>query len=91
LPEEGLETVAYNLGMGGDMRAIEWNLKWRRREMYNDSEESRRAISNQTTNYFLNVPPQEHYETLERLGLPAPVIEPDYEVLDVADSDKDNP
>ena len=54
-----------------------------------DSEESMRAIANQI-NYCLNVPLQEHYETLRQLGLPAPVIEPDYEVFDVADSDKEN-
>jgi predicted DNA-binding transcriptional regulator AlpA len=85
-----LETVSYNLALGGDPRMIEWNLKWRRRGTYNDSEESRRAIANQT-NYFLNAPLEEHYQTLERLGLPARVIEPDYEVIDAADSDKDNP
>jgi hypothetical protein len=86
-----LETVSYNLALGGDPRMIEWNLKWRRRGTYNDSEESRRAIANQS-NYFLNAPIEEHYETLRQLGLPAPVIEPDYEVFDaVADDAKDNP
>jgi hypothetical protein len=66
-----LETVSYNLALGGDPRMIEWNLKWRRKDVYQNTNEDR-AI------YFLNVPLQEHYETLERLGLPAPVIEPDY-------------
>ena len=29
-----LETVAYNLALGGDPRMIEWNLKWRRKDVY---------------------------------------------------------
>jgi hypothetical protein len=32
-----LETVSYNLALGGDPRMIEWNLKWRMRGVYNDS------------------------------------------------------
>jgi hypothetical protein len=87
-----LETVAYNLALGGDFRAIEWNLKWRRKDVYQNSNEDRAAVTSQT-NYFLNADLQEHYDRLARLGLPAPVIEPDYEVIDAADSDKekDNP
>ena len=84
-----LETVAYNLALGGDFRAIEWNLKWRRKDRYQSTNEDRAAISNQT-NYFLNADLQEHYDRLARLGLPAPVIEPDYEVIDVAESDEEN-
>ena len=84
-----LETVAYNLALGGDFRAIEWNLKWRRKDVYQSTNEDRAAISNQT-NYFLNADLQEHYDRLARLGLPAPVIEPDYEVIDVAESDEEN-
>lgn len=83
-----VETVLYNLGMSGDMRAIEYMLKWRRRDVYNNHSEDC-AVANQN-NYFLNVSMQEHYERLERLGLPAPVIEPDYEVIDAADDAKDN-
>jgi hypothetical protein len=74
-----VETVLYNLGIGGDMRAITYILKWRRRSVYNDTEESRAGSQN---NYFLNVSMEEHIERLQRLGLPVPVIEPDYEVLD---------
>jgi hypothetical protein len=84
-----LETVAYNLALGGDFRAIEWNLKWRRKDVYQHTNEDRATISNQN-NYFLNADLQEHYDRLARLGLPAPVIEPDYEVIDVTESDKEN-
>jgi hypothetical protein len=58
---------------------IEWNLKWRRKDVYQNTNDDR-AITNQSNNYFLNADLQEHYERLARLGLPAPVIEPDYEV-----------
>ena len=32
------------------------------------------------SNFILNITMQEHVERLERLGLPVPVIETDYEV-----------
>ena len=86
-----LETVAYNLALGGDFRAIEWNLKWRRRDVYQNTNDSDRAAITNQSNYFLTADLQEHYDRLKRLGLPAPVIEPDYEVFDAPDSDKDNP
>ena len=79
-PGAGLQNFTFNVPKSVHRDGIEWNLKWRRRGTYNDSEESRRALANQI-NYFLNVPLEEHYETLRQLGLPAPVIEPDYEVF----------
>ena len=48
------------------------------------------TISTIRPTYFLNADLQEHYDRLARLGLPAPVIEPDYEVMNVAESDEEN-
>jgi hypothetical protein len=36
----------------------------------------------QQTNFILNVTMEEHFKRLERLGLPLPEIESDYEKLD---------
>ena len=44
---------------------IEWNLKWRRKDVYQNTNDGR-AITNQSNNYFLNADLQEHYERLAR-------------------------
>lgn len=66
-----LQTKVYDLALEGDMRAIEWELKWRRKDIYQNTED---RTPTSMTNYFLNVTQQEHFERLERLGLPVPVI-----------------
>ena len=53
----------------------EYILKYRRREVYNNTQEKHNGINNMQNNYFLDITLQEQLETLERLGLPAPVIE----------------
>ena len=81
-----LQTKVYDLALEGDMRAIEWELKWRRKDIYQNTED---RTPTSMTNYFLNVTQQEHFERLERLGLPVPVIESDNEE-DYASNDADN-
>ena len=58
-------------------REREFALKWRRRDVYNSTQEN--VNGSTQNNYFLNITLQEQLETLERLGLPAPVIESDNE------------
>ena len=81
-----LQTKVYDLALEGDMRAIEWELKWRRKDIYQNTED---RTPTSMTNYFLNVTQQEHFERLERLGLPVPVIESDNEE-DYASNDADD-
>jgi hypothetical protein len=71
-----LETKAYDLAMEGNWAAIEWQLKWRRKDQYQNTED---RTPSTLTNYFLTLTPQEQFERLERLGLPVPVIESDEE------------
>jgi hypothetical protein len=66
-----IETKAYDMALEGHWPAVEWNLKWRRRDKYQITNDSERTVTSQT-NYFLNAPLEEHYARLERLGLPAP-------------------
>ena len=82
-----LQTKVYDLALEGDMRAIEWELKWRRKDIYQNTED---RTPTSMTNYFLNVTQQEHFERLERLGLPVPVIESDNEEDYVSDDADDS-
>jgi hypothetical protein len=75
------------------IKAIELTLKARRPRDWcnsNNNNNGDRVVDTQN-NYFLNVPMEEHIERLQRLGLPVPVIEADYEVIDAASDSKDNP
>jgi hypothetical protein len=83
-----LETEMYNIAkadpdnVGPRIKAIELTLKARRpREWGSHDNDADRSVETQN-NYFLNVPMEEHIERLKRLGLPVPVIEADYEILD---------
>jgi hypothetical protein len=80
-----VETVVMNEALAGNLQACEFTLKWRRRNVYNNTEENRLAS---VQNYFLDITMQEQLERLDRLGLPRPVIETDYEEDDIA---KDRP
>lgn len=82
-----LETEAYNIAkqdpenLSVRLKAIEMTLKARRpKEWCPGGSEVDRSIETQH-NYFLNVPMEEHIKRLERLGLPVPVIEADYETI----------
>ena len=72
-----VESVVYRLALAGNLQAAEFLLKWRRRGVYNNTSDSDHTSN--TTNFIMNVTMQEHLERLERLGLPAPVIESDRE------------
>ena len=80
-----LQSKVYDLALEGDMRAIEWELNGDAK-IYPDTED---RTPTSMTNYFLKVTQQEHFERLERLGLPVPVIESDHEE-DYASNDADD-
>jgi|SRR6266498_3188660 hypothetical protein len=69
-----LETRVYNSGMRGNASNAQFTLKHRRANVYGNVD-SQQAKSN----FILNITLQEQYKRLERLGLPLPVIESDYE------------
>lgn len=78
--ETGLDQIETDLwdsaheGSSSDMQFI---LKHRRREVYGNTDQPR-------ANFILNVTLEEHYKRLERLGLPIPQIEGDYDEEDDA-------
>jgi hypothetical protein len=77
-----LETVLYQSAASGlEPSNLQFALKWRRRNTYNSPDGDKA----QPTNFIMNITLQEQYKRLERLGLPVPVIESDYEVEDVAE------
>ena len=47
-PANRLETKAYDLAMEGNWNAIEWQLKWRRKEQYQNTEDRAPASSSST-------------------------------------------
>jgi hypothetical protein len=70
-----LETSVYERGLkygGEDARFI---LKHRRRNVFGNIDAPAQAKSD----FMLNITLEEHLERLDRLGLPRPVIESDYE------------
>jgi hypothetical protein len=81
-----VETVVYNAALKGNLQAAEFTLKWRRRDVYNNTEESR--LAGVQNNYLLNITLQEQLERLDRLGLPRPVTETDYEEDDATTKDR---
>ena len=82
-----LRPSVYDRGLkdgGEDARFI---LKHRRRDVYGNADTPPQAKSN----FILNITLQEHYKRLERLGLPIPMIEGDYETDDEQSAIKDAP
>jgi hypothetical protein len=77
-----LEGRLYRIAMNADdpvaRLAIMDILKNRKGADWNNTNNGDR-VSGSQTNYFLNMPIQEHIERLQRLGLPVPVIESDRE------------
>ena len=80
-----LETVAYKRAEAKSDYLLIKILQARRPEVWGGGEVRER--SNQSNNFFLNFTPEEKLKRLERLGLPVPVIESDFEVIDAADDD----
>jgi hypothetical protein len=77
-----LETSVFKRGLlegGEDARS---QLKYRR---YGGGES---RMPHQQTNFILNVTMEEHFKRLERLGVPRPEIESDYEELDAPAREK---
>jgi hypothetical protein len=78
-----LEGRMYSIGYDdGDVAAIEKTLKAYRPERWREpkGDHDRGVVqTEQVNNYFISVPMQEQLQRLERLGLPAPVIESDSE------------
>jgi hypothetical protein len=80
-----LETVLYESALTGDPSNLQFALKHRRRNVYNNTETDRPQAS-----FIMNITLQEQYKRLERLGLPLPMIESDYEeIVDDAGADTD--
>jgi hypothetical protein len=74
-----IETVMYQVAMTSDgQKEREFMLRHRRPEVYHNMQENI-LTANSQNNYFLNITVEEQLETLQRLGLPAPVIESDCE------------
>lgn len=74
-----LETVMYQVALTPEgQKEREFQLRHRRPGTYHNMQENLLTADTQN-NYFLNITLQEQLETLQRLGLPAPVIESDNE------------
>jgi hypothetical protein len=69
-----LETCVYDSALAGNSSAAQFLLKHRRREVYGNAK-----VRPQQSNFILNTTLQEQFKRLERLGLPIPQIESDYE------------
>ncbi len=74
-----LETHVYNSGLAGNASNAQFILKHRRRDVFGHVEDWP-----QPSNFLLNITLEEQLKRLERLGLPVPVIESDYEQDDEA-------
>lgn len=80
-----IETAVIESAIAGDASNAQFMLKWRRRNVYNNVDGDRAH-----TNITMNITLQEHLQRLERLGLPLPVIESDYEeIVDAPESDRE--
>ena len=69
-----LETHVYNSGLAGNASNAQFILKHRRRDVFGNVEDRP-----EPSNFILNITLEEQLKRLERLGLPLPVIESDYE------------
>jgi hypothetical protein len=69
---DALETQLYDSGLAGNSSAAQFILKHRRFRNIGDGRP-------QQSNFISEITLQEHYKRLERLGLPVPMIEGDYE------------
>jgi hypothetical protein len=79
--EQGLDLLedrAYQRAMKNSDQLLMFQLRARRPEVYGRSGDSRP----QPSNFILNLTLQERLKRLERLGLPVPVFETDYEDVD---------
>jgi hypothetical protein len=82
---DALEKQLYDSGLAGNSSDAQFILKHRRREVFGNVKERP-----QQSNFFSNITLQERLKRLERLGLPIPQIESDYEELDAPARDTDH-
>jgi len=80
-----LETVAYIRAVKKSDQLLLATLRARRPGVWGRSDGNERT--NEDLNKFLQSTLQEKLQRLERLGLPPPIIESDFEVVDVADNE----
>jgi hypothetical protein len=78
-----LETKLYDSAMNGNSQDAQFILKHRRY--------CTREAPAVKSNFMLNITLQEHFKRLERLGLPVPVIETDYEEENLANASARDP
>ena len=76
-----LETKLYDSGMNGNSSDAQFMLKHRRYD---------RGDARPQSNFILNITLQEHNKRLERLGLPVPQIEGDYEEEELSTAPADH-
>lgn len=82
-----VESAVFANALAGDSSSQQFLLKHRRRSVYNNVDTDRP----QQTSLVMNITMQEQFKRLERLGLPTPVIESDYEEAEiVAESDRES-
>jgi hypothetical protein len=80
-----LEGTLYNLGNDGDRQSILDVLKAKRPSEWRNNDN----VEKPQTDFFLNITLEEQFKRLERLGLPIPVIESDYEEVPADDVGED--
>jgi hypothetical protein len=78
---DALETQLYDSGMNGNSSDAQFMLKHRRYD---------RGDARPQSNFILNITLQEHNKRLERLGLPVPQIEGDYEEEELSTAPADH-
>ena len=76
-----LETKLYDSALAGNSSDLQFALRHRRRDVYGNTDDKP-----QHSSFILNLTLQEQFKRLERLGLPLPVIESDYEEEDAPDN-----
>ena len=76
-----LETKLYDSALVGNSSDLQFALRHRRRDVYGNTDDKP-----QHSSFILNLTLQEQFKRLERLGLPLPVIESDYEEEDAPDN-----
>ena len=82
-----LETTLYDRAMKGNSADACWILRYRRPEVYGGRDANEKPAQ---SDFVLNITLEEQYKRLERLGLPIPVIESDYEEVPADDDVGEN-
>jgi hypothetical protein len=78
---DALETQLYDSGLAGNSSNAQFILKHRRRDVYGNLDNAPNK-----SNLALNITLEEHFKQLERLGLPVPQLEGDYDDVEIIDA-----